>query len=105
MRSLCQLADNFCFYQPKYDNLDGAAGWARDSLQLHASDKREHVYSLEQLEQARSHEDIWNAAQRQMVLTGKMHGFMRMYWAKKILEWSPVCSLSDSKPSQHATFH
>ena len=73
-----ELADNFCFYQPSYDSLDGAAGWARESLELHNADKREHVYSLEQLEQAMSHEDIWNAAQRQMVITGKMHGFMRM---------------------------
>ena len=85
-----ELADNYCFYQPNYDSLDGAAGWARDSLELHSGDKREYVYTLEQLEQARSHEDIWNAAQRQMVTTGKMHGFMRMYWAKKILEWSPT---------------
>ena len=54
-----ELADNFCFYQPSYDSLAGAAGWARDSLQLHASDKREHVYTLEQLEGAKSHEDIW----------------------------------------------
>ena len=84
-----ELADNYCFYQPHYDSLEGAAGWARDSLELHASDKREYIYSLEELETARSHEDIWNAAQRQMVKTGKMHGFMRMYWAKKILEWSP----------------
>jgi len=46
-------------------------------------------YSLEELEAAKTHEDIWNAAQRQMMATGKMHGFMRMYWAKKILEWTP----------------
>merc|ERR1719231_1681830 len=59
-----ELADNFCFYQPQYDSLDGAAQWARDSLMLHASDKREHVYTLEQLERAASHEDVWNAAQR-----------------------------------------
>ena len=85
-----ELADNFCFYQPNYDSLDGAAVWARDSLELHADDKREHTYTLAQLESARSHEDIWNAAQRQLVFTGKMHGFMRMYWAKKILEWSPT---------------
>ncbi|KAL1529069.1 hypothetical protein AB1Y20_000031 [Prymnesium parvum] len=84
-----ELADNFCFYQPQYDSLEGAAGWARESLALHAADPREHVYSLEQLEAAKTHEDVWNAAQRQMVQTGKMHGFMRMYWAKKILEWSP----------------
>jgi len=49
---------------------------------------RRHLYSRAQLEKAQSHEDIWNAAQRQLVITGKMHGFMRMYWAKKILEWS-----------------
>ncbi len=84
-----ELSDNFCFYQPAYDSLDGAAGWARETLELHASDVREHCYSLAQLEAAQSHEDIWNAAQRQLVLRGKMHGFMRMYWAKKILEWSP----------------
>ena len=74
--------------QPAYDSLDGAAGWARESLELHASDKREHVYSLEQLEGAQTHEDLWNAAQRQLAARGKMHGFMRMYWAKKILEWT-----------------
>lgn len=85
-----ELADNFCFYQPHYDSLEGAAGWAQDSLRLHETDKREHVYSLEELEGGKTHEDIWNAAQRQMVRTGKMHGFMRMYWAKKILEWSPT---------------
>ena len=84
-----ELSDNFCFYQPSYDSLDGAAGWARESLEKHAADAREHVYTLEQLERAETHEDIWNAAQNQMVRTGKMHGFMRMYWAKKILEWSP----------------
>ena len=76
-------------WQPNYDSLDGAAGWARDSLELHAADPREALYTLEQMESAQSHEDIWNAAQRQMIVSGKMHGFMRMYWAKKILEWSP----------------
>ena len=84
-----ELADNFCFYNANYDNLGGAAGWARDSLELHSTDKREYIYSLEQLEGGETHEDIWNAAQIQMARTGKMHGFMRMYWAKKILEWSP----------------
>ena len=88
--ALCQeLSDNFCFYEPNYDSLEGAAGWARDSLALHASDPREHLYSLAQLEDSQTHEDIWNAAQTQLVRTGKMHGFMRMYWAKKVLEWSP----------------
>ena len=89
-----ELSDNFCFYEPNYDNLQGAAGWARDSLELHASDPREHVYSLEQLEASQTHEDIWNAAQTQLVRTGKMHGFMRMYWAKKILEWSALLGVN-----------
>ena len=52
-------------------------------------DKREYLYSYEQLEQGKTHDDLWNAAQLQMVGEGKMHGFLRMYWAKKILEWSP----------------
>ena len=58
-----ELSDNFCFYQEHYDSLEGAAQWARDSLAVHATDKREHVYTLEQLEQGQTHEDIWNAAQ------------------------------------------
>ncbi|KOO26945.1 deoxyribodipyrimidine photo-lyase-like protein [Chrysochromulina tobinii] len=87
-----ELSDNFCFYNPNYDNLNGAAGWARESLELHAADKREHVYTLKQLEEAQTHEDIWNAAQRQMARTGKMHGFMRMYWAQ---EDSPALIASD----------
>ena len=83
-----ELSDNFCHYQPNYDSLEGAAAWARDSLELHATDKREHLYNREQLENAEAFEDVWNAAQRQLVRQGKMHGFMRMYWAKKVLEWS-----------------
>ena len=83
-----ELADNYCFHQPAYDSLDGAAGWARDSLRLHAADAREHVYTRAELEGARTHEDVWNAAQTELATTGKMHGFMRMYWAKKILEWT-----------------
>lgn len=83
-----ELADNYCLYNPAYDSLDGAASWARESLAAHASDPREHVYSQEALEAAQTHDALWNSAQLQMVGTGKMHGFMRMYWAKKILEWT-----------------
>jgi len=72
-----------------YDSIDCAAGWARESLQKHEADAREHLYTLAQFEQAKTHDELWNAAQRQMVHLGKMHGFMRMYWAKKILEWTP----------------
>ncbi|KAJ9173475.1 hypothetical protein P3X46_016599 [Hevea brasiliensis] len=83
-----ELADNFCFYQPHYDSLQGAWEWARNTLLDHASDKREHVYSVEQLERAQTADPLWNASQLEMVYQGKMHGFMRMYWAKKILEWT-----------------
>lgn len=84
-----ELADNFCFYNPKYDSLEGCTDWAITSLMKHAKDKREHVYSCKKLEAGETHDDLWNAAQLQMVREGKMHGFLRMYWAKKILEWSP----------------
>ncbi|XP_002509621.2 deoxyribodipyrimidine photo-lyase [Ricinus communis] len=83
-----ELADNFCFYQPHYDSLQGAWEWARNTLLDHASDKREHIYSKEQLERAQTADLLWNASQLEMVYYGKMHGFMRMYWAKKILEWT-----------------
>ncbi|CAM9435802.1 unnamed protein product [Pylaiella littoralis] len=84
-----ELSDNLCFYNANYDNLSGAAGWARDSLEVHANDQREWTYSLRELEKGMTHEDLWNAAQLQLVRDGKMHNFLRMYWAKKILEWSP----------------
>ena len=84
-----ELSDNFCHHEPDgYDSLDGAAAWARESLELHSSDPREFTYSREQLEGAQTHDELWNASQRQLVHLGKMHGFMRMYWCKKILEWS-----------------
>ncbi|KAL4592809.1 hypothetical protein LXL04_005814 [Taraxacum kok-saghyz] len=83
-----ELSDNFCYYQPHYDSLQGAWDWARNSLMNHASDKREHLYTKEQLEKAQTADPLWNASQLEMVHYGKMHGFMRMYWAKKILEWT-----------------
>jgi len=84
-----ELSDNFCLYQPSYDSLESAAPWARRTLAAHAFDARNYVYSYGQLERAETHDEAWNAAQRQMTRTGKMHGYMRMYWAKKILEWTP----------------
>lgn len=82
-----ELADNFCFYNPLYDCLQGAREWAQETLMTHSKDKRGIAYSREQLENAKTTDDLWNAAQRQLVHTGKMHGFLRQYWAKKILEW------------------
>jgi len=83
-----ELAFNFVHYNPKYDAYKGLAPWARRTLNFHARDKREYLYTLEQFEQAKTHDPYWNAAQQEMVLTGKMHGYMRMYWGKKILEWT-----------------
>jgi deoxyribodipyrimidine photo-lyase len=83
-----ELADNFCYYEENYDNLKSAPNWAMISLDKHRGDSREYLYSLQELEQAKTHDPAWNAAQRQMTTTGKMHGYMRMYWAKKVLEWT-----------------
>ena len=83
-----ELADNFCQYNDRYDSFEGFPAWAQRSLNDHRRDKRAFLYSLEQFECADTHDELWNAAQRQMLTTGRMHGYMRMYWAKKILEWS-----------------
>ncbi|EDW08131.2 deoxyribodipyrimidine photo-lyase [Drosophila mojavensis] len=83
-----ELADNFCYYNEHYDSLKGLYSWAYESLQAHRKDKRSPCYSLEELEHSRTYDDLWNSAQLQLVKEGKMHGFLRMYWAKKILEWT-----------------
>ncbi|MGA1306743.1 MAG: deoxyribodipyrimidine photo-lyase [Candidatus Kapaibacteriota bacterium] len=83
-----ELADNYCLYTSDYDNFNGFHAWAQTSLNAHRSDKREYIYSQKQFDQADTHDALWNAAQLEMLNTGKMHGYMRMYWAKKILEWT-----------------
>lgn len=83
-----ELSDNFCFFNPDYDSVKGFPAWAQKTLHEHRKDRRPYRYSLNQFERAETHDDLWNAAQREMVVTGKMHGYMRMYWAKKILEWT-----------------
>jgi deoxyribodipyrimidine photo-lyase len=83
-----ELSDNYCYYSPSYRNLSGAPAWAAASLTKHLSDPRLNLYTLDRLENADTHDLAWNAAQRQMMSTGSMHGYMRMYWAKKVMEWS-----------------
>jgi deoxyribodipyrimidine photo-lyase len=83
-----ELSDNFCFYNSNYDSFNGFPDWAKKTLNDHRKDEREFIYSSKQFEEAKTHEDLWNAAQNELIRTGKMHGYMRMYWAKKILEWS-----------------
>ncbi|AFN74659.1 deoxyribodipyrimidine photolyase [Melioribacter roseus P3M-2] len=83
-----ELSDNFCYYNKKYDSFEGFPEWAQKTLNEHRRDKREYVYSLEELEEGKTHDSLWNAAQFEMKTKGKMHGYLRMYWAKKILEWT-----------------
>ncbi len=84
-----ELAVNFVRYTPKYDSAECAESWAKTTIAEHARDEREHLYTLGQLETAETHDDLWNAGQTQMVRHGWMHNYVRMYWAKKILEWTP----------------
>ncbi len=84
-----ELAVLFVRHEPNYDNWECAAPWARKTLIEHTGDARAHRYTLDRLERAQTADELWNAAQRQMVHTGWMHNYMRMYWAKKILEWAP----------------
>jgi deoxyribodipyrimidine photo-lyase len=83
-----ELAMNFVYYNATYDSYECLPVWCKKTLDEHRFDKREYLYTKKQLEQAVTHDPYWNAAQKEMVLTGKMHGYMRMYWGKKILEWS-----------------
>ena len=83
-----ELSHNFVFYNKNYDTFNCLPPWAVRTLNFHRRDKRHYLYSPEQFEKAKTHDPYWNAAQKEMVITGKMHGYMRMYWGKKILEWS-----------------
>jgi len=83
-----ELAANFVRFEPDYDRYDSLPDWARKTLSEHARDKRRHCYPRDRLEAFDTHDDYWNAAMKEMVHTGYMHNYMRMYWGKKILEWS-----------------
>jgi deoxyribodipyrimidine photo-lyase len=83
-----ELSINFVHFNPLYDSIESAPDWAHRTLGQHAHDQRPVTYSRQQLEHAETHDELWNAAQKQMLHAGWMHNYMRMYWAKKILEWS-----------------
>jgi deoxyribodipyrimidine photo-lyase len=89
-----ELSVNFVRYNSNYDSFECLEPWADRSFARHSGDRRPIVYREEQLEQAETHDPLWNAAQKHMVLTGWMHNYMRMYWAKKILEWSPSVAIA-----------
>jgi len=83
-----ELSMNFVFFNKNYDNIECLPNWAKTTLDIHSLDPREYNYSLKELENANTHDSYWNAAQKEMTKFGKMHGYMRMYWGKKIIEWS-----------------
>ena len=85
-----ELSINFVYYNQDYDDAlkNILSEWAYETLEEHKSDLRDYNYSQEEFERAKTHDPYWNAAQLEMVITGKMHGYMRMYWGKKILEWT-----------------
>lgn len=83
-----ELAINFVWYNEQYDQINCLPDWALKTLGEHRDDLREYTYSFEELRHAETHDPFWNAAQKEMLITGKMHNYMRMYWGKKILEWS-----------------
>jgi len=83
-----ELSMNFVYFHRHYDSILALPDWAKETLKAHEKDNREYIYDVEAWEQARTHDPYWNAAQQEMVITGKMHNYMRMYWGKKILEWS-----------------
>lgn len=83
-----ELAVNFVLNNPCYDRYEGLPEWARRTLERHKADRRAYLYTEQEFERAETHDPYWNAAQREMVATGKMHNYMRMYWAKKIIEWT-----------------
>jgi deoxyribodipyrimidine photo-lyase len=83
-----ELSTNFVFYNENYDSFEAIPEWAKKTLKAHQKDKKPYLYTLEELEKAATHDPYWNATQKEMVIQGKMHGYMRMYWGKKIIEWS-----------------
>ena len=83
-----ELGYNMCTLRDDYDQFESLPDWAQQTLEDHAADPRPYLYDLEQLETAATHDQLWNAAQWQLVTTGKMHNYLRMLWGKKILKWT-----------------
>ncbi|MDX2149600.1 MAG: deoxyribodipyrimidine photo-lyase [Bryobacteraceae bacterium] len=86
-----ELAFNFALHSDKPECLKNLPEWAKTTLREHAADPRPQLYTREQFEHAATYDDLWNATQKELLLRGKIHGYYRMYWGKKIIEWSPTC--------------
>ncbi len=83
-----ELSFNFVLHNPRYDEFAGLPAWAQDTLRRHAGDPRPALYTPEELEEGRTHDSLWNAAQAELRASGKIHGYMRMYWGKQLLLWT-----------------
>ncbi|MBX7053583.1 MAG: deoxyribodipyrimidine photo-lyase [Pyrinomonadaceae bacterium] len=84
-----ELSYNMTLFNDKYDSLEALPPWVHKTMRAHTGDERQYIYSLEQLEKGETHDDLWNAAQREMVVTGEMHNYVRMLWGKNVIAWSP----------------
>lgn len=85
-----ELSNNFCYYTPDYDRCTAFPEWARKSLDIHREDIRPYIANIQTLENADTEDELWNGCQQDLAQQGKLHGYLRMYWAKKILQWSPT---------------
>lgn len=84
-----ELSYNLCRFNDKYDSLECLPDWVHKTMRAHAHDERQFIYSLDELEEGKTHDELWNAAQREMVRTGEMHNYIRMLWGKNVIAWSP----------------
>jgi deoxyribodipyrimidine photo-lyase len=84
-----ELSFNFTRHNPNYDSLSSLPPWVQTTMREHADDQRQFTYSLEQLEAGETHDELWNAAQREMAATGEMHNYVRMLWGKNVIAWTP----------------
>ena len=84
-----ELSFNMTRHNKNYESLKALPDWVHETMREHADDEREHIYDLEELENAKTHDELWNAAQREMVATGEMHNYVRMLWGKNVIAWSP----------------
>ena len=83
-----ELSFNFTKFNPKYDSLEALPNWVHQTMREHVDDERQYLYSLDDLENYRTHDELWNAAQREMVETGEMHNYVRMLWGKNVIAWT-----------------
>jgi len=84
-----EVGFHFAHHRPDYDEFESLPNWVKQTMNEHQHDERKWIYSLEELEQSRTHDDIWNAAQTQLREEGIIHNYLRMLWGKKVIEWTP----------------